>query len=212
MEGKVGPVHALKTYRGKRGPTSLAPHVGIQWRGSPSYHKHLPPNETTPSIHRIGCWLGPRAQLDLLEKRNIFYPCQEVNYDCPASHMPVMTPSFCHRYRRKEKHQCCYQQSVQLLYDWDQRVAPPVVEYFKSEATNIQQSCDKLRIKGNICAGPPCVGTQYLTGRAYYCATATDAGTSLTGCLLWMQTHFYRLVTKYLCPSWPRHRDQNAFM
>jgi hypothetical protein len=36
---------------------------------------------------------------------------------------------------------------------------------------------------------------------AYYCATATDAGTSLKGFLLWMHTHFYRLVTKILMPK-----------
>jgi hypothetical protein len=30
VEGKVGPVHALKTHRRKRGRTSLAPHVGIR--------------------------------------------------------------------------------------------------------------------------------------------------------------------------------------
>jgi len=30
--------------------------------------------------------------------------------------MPVMTPWFCYRHRRMEKHHCVYQESVQLLY------------------------------------------------------------------------------------------------
>jgi hypothetical protein len=50
VEGEVGPVHALTTYMGKRGQTSLTPHVGIRWRWSPSYPSQFPPNETTPPL------------------------------------------------------------------------------------------------------------------------------------------------------------------
>jgi len=52
-------------------------------------HLHTPgtfhPMEPPPSIQWTGCWLGPRAQLDLLEKWNIFYPARKWTMDCPAS-------------------------------------------------------------------------------------------------------------------------------
>jgi hypothetical protein len=39
----------------------------------------------SPSIHSIGGWMGPRADLDVVSKRKITSPCRESNPDRPAS-------------------------------------------------------------------------------------------------------------------------------
>jgi hypothetical protein len=37
--------------------------------------------ETAPGTHFIGGWVGPRAGMDSMEKRRIFYPFRESNPD-----------------------------------------------------------------------------------------------------------------------------------
>jgi hypothetical protein len=39
----------------------------------------LLPREIDPSAHWIGNWVGPRAGLDVMEKKKISNPCQELN-------------------------------------------------------------------------------------------------------------------------------------
>jgi hypothetical protein len=44
----------------------------------------LSPGKELPGTHRIGGWVGPRARLDAMAKRQIPSPCQELNPNCPA--------------------------------------------------------------------------------------------------------------------------------
>jgi hypothetical protein len=37
----------------------------------------LLPGKETPDTHWIGGWVGPKAGLDAVEKRNIYFLCQE---------------------------------------------------------------------------------------------------------------------------------------
>jgi hypothetical protein len=47
--------------------------LGYIWRFVVSFTiRPLSPEEITPGIHRIGCWVGPRADLDNMEERDIF--------------------------------------------------------------------------------------------------------------------------------------------
>jgi len=39
----------------------------------------LLPQEATPSTHRIGGWVDPRGGLNMMAKRKISCPCQELN-------------------------------------------------------------------------------------------------------------------------------------
>jgi hypothetical protein len=45
--------------------------VGGEW--SVSWPAHFTPAERIPSTHCIGCWMGPRTILDVMEKRKCFY-------------------------------------------------------------------------------------------------------------------------------------------
>lgn len=118
---KVGPVHTLKTYKGKRGQISLA-HVGIRWRWSPSYPSHFPPNEIIPQYPLNRMLVLPQSPTGPSgEAKHLLSLPGSEPWIVQLVTMPVMTPCFCYRYRRKEKYQCCYQQSVQLPCNWDQR-------------------------------------------------------------------------------------------
>jgi hypothetical protein len=48
----------------------------------------LPPpsGETVPGIHCIGGWLDPRAGLDLMEKKEVSFPCRKWNRDSSVAH------------------------------------------------------------------------------------------------------------------------------
>jgi hypothetical protein len=50
----------------------------------------LYPRERAPCIHWIGGWMGPRAILNVAEKRKIAYPFQESNSNSLA--IQPMTP------------------------------------------------------------------------------------------------------------------------
>jgi hypothetical protein len=40
----------------------------------------LPPGEGAPGTHWMGGWVGPRVDLDAVEKRKISYPYRESNF------------------------------------------------------------------------------------------------------------------------------------
>jgi hypothetical protein len=50
---------------------------GGEW--SVSYPYQFTPGEAAPSTHCIGGWMGLRAGIDIMEKRKISYPYQELN-------------------------------------------------------------------------------------------------------------------------------------
>jgi hypothetical protein len=47
---------------------------------SSSRYDHFTTEEWAPGIHRIGCWVDPRADLNTIEKRKMSFPCQELNH------------------------------------------------------------------------------------------------------------------------------------
>jgi hypothetical protein len=51
---------------------------GGEWSASRFY---FTPEETAPGTHYIQGWVGPRAGLDVMEKRKISCPYQELNPD-----------------------------------------------------------------------------------------------------------------------------------
>jgi len=64
--------HAMKAYWGSK---VIAPRIldlGSRWRRVVSFTSgRLTPSERTPGTHWIGGWVGPRAGLDTVSKRNI---------------------------------------------------------------------------------------------------------------------------------------------
>jgi hypothetical protein len=54
---------------------------GGEWSASRS--GHFIPRERVPGIHWIGGWVGSRAGLDVVMKRNILSPCRESNPRTP---------------------------------------------------------------------------------------------------------------------------------
>jgi hypothetical protein len=49
--------------------------------------RHFPPlypGEGAPSTHRIGGSVGPRGNLDIIEKRKVSFPCRVSNSGRPA--------------------------------------------------------------------------------------------------------------------------------
>jgi hypothetical protein len=52
------------------------------------------PGQIAPAIHLIGGWMGPRAGLDLVEKRKISCPCLESNPGRPAYSLSLYRLSF----------------------------------------------------------------------------------------------------------------------
>jgi hypothetical protein len=68
---------------------------GGEWSASCSCH--FTPRERAPDTHWIGDWVGPRASLDAVEKRNILH-CQESNHS-------TCIPSLCRlRYQGSSPH------------------------------------------------------------------------------------------------------------
>jgi hypothetical protein len=55
----------------------------MEVRGQLHAHTALPPGKQPPGTHCIGGWVGPRTDLDVMEKRKIL-PCQEGNTDSLA--------------------------------------------------------------------------------------------------------------------------------
>jgi hypothetical protein len=77
--------HSVKTYWGSR---SIAPCIlltsaldGVEW--SASRTGRFTPRERAPGTHWIGGWVGPRAVLDTVVKREIPSPQRESNSDHP---------------------------------------------------------------------------------------------------------------------------------
>jgi hypothetical protein len=71
--------HAMKTYFGSGG---IAPriHLGTRWRFVVRFTPRLLyPQEKSPVTHWIGGWVGLRAVLDAVVKRQIPSPCRESN-------------------------------------------------------------------------------------------------------------------------------------
>jgi hypothetical protein len=56
--------------------------------GQPQAPADLRPEETAPATHCTGDWVGPRADLDVMEKRKIYFPCQKSN-NAPSAVHPV---------------------------------------------------------------------------------------------------------------------------
>jgi hypothetical protein len=44
----------------------------------------FPPEETAPSIHCVGGWVGTRASLDVMEKIKLSFPYRKSNPDSSA--------------------------------------------------------------------------------------------------------------------------------
>jgi hypothetical protein len=54
---------------------------------------HFTPRERAPGIHSIGGWVGSRASLDTVSKREILNPRRESNPGCPACSRLATTPT-----------------------------------------------------------------------------------------------------------------------
>jgi hypothetical protein len=65
------PVHGMKAYRGCRGKASLILNFSTRWRWVVNF---TPWPLTTWREPWIGSWVGPRASLDVLEKRKSLSP------------------------------------------------------------------------------------------------------------------------------------------
>jgi hypothetical protein len=50
---------------------------GGEW--SASQPGHFTPKKSAPGTHWIGGWVGPRANLDVVVKRKVLSPCQDLN-------------------------------------------------------------------------------------------------------------------------------------
>jgi hypothetical protein len=71
--------HAVKTYEEVEVSTIL--NFGTRWRWSPSYLGRFTSGETSRSTQYIGGWVGPTADLDAVEKKEISYPYRESSRD-----------------------------------------------------------------------------------------------------------------------------------
>jgi hypothetical protein len=69
--------HAMKMYRGNGGIASRILDLGTWWRWSASRPGRFTARERAPGTHWIGDWVGPRAVLDAVVKREIPSPRRE---------------------------------------------------------------------------------------------------------------------------------------
>ena len=70
----------MKAYRVSRGTAPLVLNLGTRWRQVVNFtSESLYPRKRTPGTHQREGWMGPRAGLDVSEKRKICYPCPESN-------------------------------------------------------------------------------------------------------------------------------------
>jgi hypothetical protein len=76
--------HAMKTYWGSGGIAPRIIDLGTRWWWwSASHPGRFTPMERAPGTHGIGGWVGPRAVLDAVVKRNIPCPSRESNPRIP---------------------------------------------------------------------------------------------------------------------------------
>jgi hypothetical protein len=71
---------------------------------------HFTPAKGSSVTHWIGGWVGPRANPDYLEKREISCPCWKLNHNSSVSHslVSILTElSRLLKMMRKYKHICC---------------------------------------------------------------------------------------------------------
>ena len=64
---KFFPFHAMKAYRGSRGIAQLSLNLGIRLRWVDNFRKY-------PGTFSVRGWVGPEANLDVLEKRKTSCP------------------------------------------------------------------------------------------------------------------------------------------
>jgi hypothetical protein len=84
--------HTMKTYWGSGGIAPRILDLGTRWsEWSASRPRRFIPRERAPGTHWIGGWVGPRAVLDTVVKREIPSPRQESNLRPPPH--PVRSPA-----------------------------------------------------------------------------------------------------------------------